>query len=63
MTLLALRDNVVPPTINLINQDPECHLDFTPLQPKEKPLRRAISNSFGFGGHNACILVGKGTDL
>ena len=63
VTLLALRDNVVPPTINLINQDPECHLDFTPLQPKEKPLRRAISNSFGFGGHNACILVGKGTDL
>lgn len=63
VTLLALRDNVVPPTINLVNQDPACHLDFTPLQPKEKSLRRAISNSFGFGGHNACIVVGKGTDL
>lgn len=58
-TLLALRDGIVPPTINLTDPDPECDLDFTPLAAKEKPLRVAMSNSFGFGGHNACVIVGR----
>ena len=58
-TLLALRDGLIPPTINLTDPDPECDLDFTPLKAKEKPLRIAMSNSFGFGGHNACVTVGK----
>lgn len=58
-TLLAIRDGIVPPTINLTDPDPDCDLDYTPLYAKERPIRRAISNSFGFGGHNACIAVGR----
>lgn len=61
-TLLALRDGIIPPTINLTDPDPECDLDFTPLRAKEKKLRVAMSNSFGFGGHNACIAVGQMAD-
>ena len=58
ITLLAMRDGIVPPTINLTEPDPQCDLDFTPGTAREKKIRRAISNSFGFGGHNACIVVG-----
>jgi len=58
-TVLALRDQVAPPTINLENPDPECDLDYVPLQPREMPIRRAACNSFGFGGHNACLLLQK----
>jgi 3-oxoacyl-[acyl-carrier-protein] synthase II len=58
----ALARNVVPPTINLENPDPQCDLDYTPLQPRERQLRVAMSNSFGFGGHNASIIVGKLAD-
>ena len=54
-TVLALRDGVVPPTINLDNPDPECDLDYTPNKAVSAPLTLGISNSFGFGGHNACI--------
>ena len=53
----AIRDNVIPPTINLETPDPECDLDYTPNQPKERPTSVAMSNSFGFGGHNASIIV------
>jgi 3-oxoacyl-[acyl-carrier-protein] synthase II len=58
-TILALRDSVIPPTINLDNPDAECDLDYTPKQPRERRLQAAISNSFGFGGHNASLAVGQ----
>lgn len=54
----AIRHSVVPPTINLDTPDPECDLDYTPNQARERRLRAAMSNSFGFGGHNACVVVG-----
>lgn len=54
----ALRDSVVPPTINLDSPDPDCDLDYTPNQPRERKIRAAMSNSFGFGGHNASVIVG-----
>jgi len=58
-TVLAIRDQVAPPTINLENPDPECDLDYAPLEPRQMPIRRAACNSFGFGGHNACLLLQK----
>jgi 3-oxoacyl-[acyl-carrier-protein] synthase II len=54
-SILALRDGIVPPTINLLEIDPACDLDVTPLRAKKRELTLAISNSFGFGGHNACL--------
>lgn len=57
-TVLAIRDGVIPPTINLDTPDPLCDLDYTPKQARQRKLRAAMSNSFGFGGHNASILVG-----
>jgi 3-oxoacyl-[acyl-carrier-protein] synthase II len=57
-TTLAIRDRVVPPTINYEEQDPECDLDYVPNESREVPdLEVAASNSFGFGGHNATIVV------
>jgi len=58
-TALAIRDQVAPPTINLEDPDPECDLDYVPLKPRPMSIRRAASNSFGFGGHNACLLLQK----
>lgn len=58
-TILALRDGIVPPTINLDCPDPECDLDYTPNKAVEAALTLGISNSFGFGGHNACIAFRK----
>jgi len=57
--LLALRDNVIPPTINLENPDPRCDLDYTPNVARERRVDYAMSNSFGFGGHNGSIIVGR----
>ena len=54
---LAIRDSVIPPTINLDNPDEECDLDYTPHVAKEKKVRVAINNSFGFGGHNATLIA------
>jgi 3-oxoacyl-[acyl-carrier-protein] synthase II len=54
---LAIRDSIVPPTINLDNPDPECDLDYVPLTARNKKVRVALNNSFGFGGHNATIIV------
>ncbi len=59
LTVKALLQNLVPPTINLETPDPDCDLDYTPLQAKERPVRIAMSNSFGFGGHNASVLIGR----
>ncbi len=58
ITIQSLLHNVVPPTINLQNPDPACDLDYTPNQPRERQVNMAMSNSFGFGGHNASIIVG-----
>jgi 3-oxoacyl-[acyl-carrier-protein] synthase II len=55
----ALRDGVLPPTINLDNPDPECDLDYVPHCAREKKISVAMSNSFGFGGHNGSLVVGK----
>jgi 3-oxoacyl-[acyl-carrier-protein] synthase II len=54
--ILALRDSVVPPTINLDNPDPECDLDYVPHTAREMPVRAALSNSFGFGGTNGSLV-------
>ncbi len=54
---MTLRDKIVPPTINLLEQDPECDLDYTPNKAREGEFDLAISNSFGFGGHNACVAI------
>lgn len=58
-TVLALQNSLIPPTINLDTPDPDCDLDYTPKEPRERRLQAAISNSFGFGGHNACLAVGQ----
>ncbi len=54
---LALREGVLPPTINYDTPDPECDLDYIPNEPREADVRVAVSNSFGFGGHNACVVL------
>ncbi|TBL77695.1 beta-ketoacyl-ACP synthase II [Paenibacillus thalictri] len=56
---LALQNGIIPPTINLDNQDPECDLDYVPNVPREADLHIVMSNSFGFGGHNATIILKK----
>lgn len=56
---LAVHRNLIPPTINLVEQDPECDLDYTPLKAKDRKINIAMSNSFGFGGHNAVLLFRK----
>ena len=54
-TVLALKNGVVPPTINLDDIEPECDLNYTPNVPVSAPLTIAISDSLGFGGHNGCV--------
>ena len=58
--ILAMRDSVVPPTLNLENPSPGCDIDLVPLKAKERPVRFALSNSFGFGGTNASLVFGPG---
>jgi 3-oxoacyl-[acyl-carrier-protein] synthase II len=55
-SILALRDQVSPPTINLRNPDPQCDLDYVPNQKRSMPIRVALSNSFGFGGTNGTLI-------
>jgi 3-oxoacyl-[acyl-carrier-protein] synthase II len=56
-TLLTIRNGVIPATINLERPDPECDLDYVPREPREVEVRFALSNSFGFGGQNACLAL------
>ncbi len=55
-SVLAIRDQVLPPTINLDNQDPECDLDYVPNTARETAVNVTMSNSFGFGGTNGTLI-------
>jgi len=59
---LSIRDQIIPPTINLENPDPECDLDYVPNKARETLVRAGISNSFGFGGTNAVLVMKKFED-
>ena len=54
---LSIRDSIIPPTINLEHPDEECDLDYIPGKAREKKVRVALNNSFGFGGHNATLVA------
>jgi 3-oxoacyl-(acyl-carrier-protein) synthase len=56
---LAVHDGIIPPTINYEDPDPECPLDYTPNTAVRRPVRCAMSNNLGFGGHNASLLLAK----
>ena len=58
-SVLAVRDGEIPPTINYVTPDPECDLDYVPNTARNRPIRYALSNSFGFGGTNSCLLFGR----
>ena len=58
-TVMALKEGIVPPTINLDEVDPECALDYTPNRPVKADLTIAMSDSLGFGGHNSCVVFRK----
>ena len=58
-SILAMRDGVVPPTLNLENPSPGCDIDLVPLEAKQRPVRYALSNSFGFGGTNASLVFAQ----
>jgi 3-oxoacyl-[acyl-carrier-protein] synthase II len=58
-SVLSIRDGIIPPTINYETPDPECDLDYTPNQARKMGVRVAMSNSFGFGGHNAALIFGR----
>jgi 3-oxoacyl-[acyl-carrier-protein] synthase II len=59
LCLLAIRDGVIPPTINYEYPDPVCDLDYTPNQARQREVSLVMSNSFGFGGHNGSLIFGK----
>jgi 3-oxoacyl-[acyl-carrier-protein] synthase II len=61
-TILAVNRGVLPPTINYDEPDPECDLDYIPNESREADVKVGVSNSFGFGGHNACIVVRRFED-
>jgi 3-oxoacyl-[acyl-carrier-protein] synthase II len=62
ITVLSIFNSTVPPTINLINPDPECDLDYVPNKHRSMDVNMAMSNSFGFGGTNGCVIFRKYTD-
>jgi 3-oxoacyl-[acyl-carrier-protein] synthase II len=55
--ILAIRDQVLPPTINLHHPDPDCDLDYVPNAPRKAQVRTCMSNSFGFGGQNDTLII------
>jgi 3-oxoacyl-[acyl-carrier-protein] synthase II len=58
-TILSIKNDIIPPTINYFTPDPECDLDYTPNKSKTRKIRAALSNTFGFGGHNATVCFKK----
>jgi 3-oxoacyl-[acyl-carrier-protein] synthase II len=62
MCVLAVRDGVLPPTINYEHPDPTCDLDYVPNESREAEVEVALSNAMGLGGHNACVLIGRVSD-
>ncbi|HND88257.1 MAG TPA: beta-ACP synthase, partial [Saprospiraceae bacterium] len=56
-SVLSLRHNVAPPTINLHQPDPDCDLDYVPNAARDLPMQAILSNSFGFGGQNSCLVI------
>jgi 3-oxoacyl-[acyl-carrier-protein] synthase II len=58
-TILAIRDGIMPPTINYEEPDPQCDLDYVPNVARRKPIKIAMSNAFGFGGTNATLVFKK----
>jgi 3-oxoacyl-[acyl-carrier-protein] synthase II len=58
-SILAINHGIVPPTINYDEPDPECDLNYTPNVPEEREIYAAVSNTFGFGGHNAVLAVSR----
>ena len=58
-TGMALRDGLIPPTINLQQPDPECDLDYVPGEVRQADIKEALSNSLGFGGHNGTLCLRK----
>jgi 3-oxoacyl-[acyl-carrier-protein] synthase II len=60
-TVLALQRGVLPPTINLTTPDPDCDLDYVANEARREQVEIAVSNSFGFGGHNTCVVFGRWT--
>ena len=59
MCVLALRDGILPPTINYREPDPDCDLDYVPNEPRRTQVEVALSNAMGLGGHNGCVLFGR----
>jgi 3-oxoacyl-[acyl-carrier-protein] synthase II len=59
ITAMALKDGILPPTINHINPDPECDLDYVPNKSRTANIEYALSNALGFGGHNAALVLKK----
>jgi 3-oxoacyl-(acyl-carrier-protein) synthase len=63
ISIMAMINSVVPPTINLENPDPDCDLNYTPNMSISKPIRTVMSNSFGFGGHNSVLIFNQPKNL
>jgi 3-oxoacyl-[acyl-carrier-protein] synthase II len=61
MCVLAVRDGVLPPTMNYLHPDPECDLDYVPNEARQTQVDVALSNAMGLGGHNGCVLIGRVT--
>jgi 3-oxoacyl-[acyl-carrier-protein] synthase II len=57
--IMAIREGVLPPTINYHTPDPECDLDYVPNEPRKASPKNVMSNSFGFGGHNATLVISR----
>ena len=57
--VMSLQDQIVPPTINLIEASPDCDLDYVPNEARQGPIKHVINNSFGFGGTNSCLILSK----